>query len=125
MQDRLTEINRKNDFQKSEVAIDIEDENEGAGFMPEFFDEVGQIKTLISLIRLNIKSIQEAYNKQVWGSIDSPKNQKELEQLLEATNTAANQVRTRLNKMKQENSKLPAENPQKKNSNKHALNTFE
>jgi len=128
MQDRLTEINRKNDFQKSEVAIDIEDENEGAGFMPEFFDEVGQIKTLISLIRLNIKSIQEAYNKQVWGSIDSPKNQKELEQLLEATNTAANQVRTRLNKMKQENSKLPAENPQKKKTrtNMHStlLNKF-
>jgi hypothetical protein len=73
MQDRLTEINRKNAVQKSDVAIDIDDENDGAGFMPEFFDEVGQIKTLISLIRLNIKSIQEAYNKQVWGSIDSPK----------------------------------------------------
>jgi len=127
MQDRLTEINRKNDFQKSDVAIDIEDDNEGAGFMPEFFDEVGQIKTLISLIRLNIKSIQEAYNKQVWGSVDSPKNQKELEQLLEATNTAANQVRTRLNKMKQENSKLPAENTQKKTrTNMHStlLNKF-
>jgi t-SNARE complex subunit (syntaxin) len=55
------------------------------------------------------------------------KNQKELEQLLEATNTAANQVRTRLNKMKQENSKLPAENPQKKTrTNMHStlLNKF-
>jgi syntaxin 1B/2/3 len=126
MQDRLTEINRNKDVQKNEVAIDIDDD-EGAGLMPEFFDEVGQIKTLISLIRLNIKSIQEAYNKQVWGSIDSPKNQKELEQLLEATNTAANQVRTRLNKMKQENSKLPAENQQKKTrTNMHStlLNKF-
>eukprot|EP01103_Thecamoeba_quadrilineata_P018526 TRINITY_DN707_c0_g1_i1.p1 TRINITY_DN707_c0_g1~~TRINITY_DN707_c0_g1_i1.p1 ORF type:complete len:293 (-),score=56.31 TRINITY_DN707_c0_g1_i1:87-965(-) len=109
--DRLSEIKQT---QKPDVAIDIDEDNDGSAYMPEFFDEVGQIKTLISLIRLNIKSIQEAYNKQVWGSIDSPKNSKELEQLLESTNSAANQVRTRLNKMKQDNSKLPAENPQKK-----------
>jgi len=112
IQDRISEINHSK-APKSEVAIDIDEETDGS-LMPEFFDEVGQIKTLISLIRLNIKSIQEAYNKQAWGSIESPKNSKELEQLLESTNSAANQVRTRLNKMKQENSKLPAENPQKK-----------
>jgi len=110
--DRLSEI-KQAPKPGSEMAIDIDEDNDGM-HMPEFFDEVGQIKTLISLIRLNIKSIQEAYNKQVWGSIDSPKNSKELEQLLESTNSAANQVRTRLNKMKQDNSKLPAENPQKK-----------
>eukprot|EP01103_Thecamoeba_quadrilineata_P020582 TRINITY_DN8917_c0_g1_i1.p1 TRINITY_DN8917_c0_g1~~TRINITY_DN8917_c0_g1_i1.p1 ORF type:complete len:293 (+),score=67.74 TRINITY_DN8917_c0_g1_i1:65-943(+) len=95
-----------------EHTIDIDDEPEDVN-MPEFFEEVGQIKTLISLIRGNIKAIQEIYTKQSLNASDS-QNSKELEALLESTNSAATQIKTRLNKMKQETTSLSAENSQKK-----------
>jgi len=108
-----------------QVAIDVGDDlnEEEQAFMPEFFAEVGQIKTQMSLIRKNIKTIQDIYDKQPW-SIDNGQNQKisELEEILDSTNASSSQVRNKLKAMKAENDKLPAENAQKRiRTNMHAV----
>jgi len=59
------------------VAIDIDmsgADKAGAGneFMSDFFEEVGHIKSLMSQIRTNIKSIQDTYAKQNWTDSAQP-----------------------------------------------------
>jgi t-SNARE complex subunit (syntaxin) len=81
--------------------------------MPEFFEEVGQIKNLLSLLRNNVRLLQEIYHRQAV-TADFQKNSIEIERLLDSSNLTAGQIRTRLNKLKQETASLPAENPQKK-----------
>jgi len=89
--------------------------------MPEFFEEVGQIKTLMSLIRRNIKLIQDEYNKQAWNANETRKNEA-LEELLDSTNSAALQIRNKLKVMKAENDKLSGESAQKRiRSNMHNI----
>jgi len=78
----------------------------------------------MSLIRRNIKAIQEAYDKQSWTQVDASSNKglSELEELLDTTNASAANVRNKLRNMKQENDKLPAEDSQKKiRTNMHAV----
>lgn len=77
------------------------DDDSSDSVLPEFFEEVGQIKTLMSLIRRNIKSIQDIYLKQSI-SADSKLMTSELETLLDSTNASANQIRSKLKVMKQE-----------------------
>jgi t-SNARE complex subunit (syntaxin) len=87
--------------------------------MPEFFEEVGQIKNLMSLIRRNIKAIQDEYNK--LPSVDSKKNGP-LEELLDSTNSSALQIRNKLKAMKAENDRLPGDSAQKRiRSNMHNI----
>jgi t-SNARE complex subunit (syntaxin) len=97
MQNRLSELG------KGDTVIEMtefsEDDNNTA--LPEFFEEVGQIKTLMSLIRRNIKSIQEIYLKQSI-SADSKLMTSELGTLLDSTNASANQIRSKLKLMKKE-----------------------
>jgi len=110
MTDRIKDLGNKAD-----ISIDMGDEADesGAAFMPEFFEEVGQIKTLMSLIRRNIKLIQDEYNKQTWTTNESKKNDT-LDELLDSTNSAALQIRNKLKAMKIENEKLSAESAQKR-----------
>jgi len=114
IKDRLSELNRPGQL---EIVVDSNDDlTDGQGSLsPEFFEEVGQIRSLTSLIRRNVKSIEEAYNKQAWSSADknSQKTQ-ELEDLMESTNSAAIKVRTKLKTMKDANDALPSEDSQKK-----------
>lgn len=81
--------------------MDTFSEDSSDSILPEFFEEVGQIKTLMSLIRRNIKSIQDIYQKQSL-SADSKLMTSELETLLDSTNASANQIRSKLKLMKQE-----------------------
>jgi len=114
MSDRLSELNRTGGL---EVVVDSNDDlSETQGSLsPEFFEEVGQIRSLTSLIRRNVKSIEEAYNKQAWSSADKTSQKtEELEELMESTNSAASKVRTKLKVMKSANDALPSEDPQKK-----------
>jgi len=114
MQNRLAEINTK--AARTDVAVEIDDSamKEGAyPFMEEFFEEVTQIKALLSLIRKNIKAIQKAYNQQTYSVVDGAQPDSSLEQLLKSTSDAAQQVRTKLKKMDQEN-KLPEDTAQKR-----------
>jgi len=114
MSDRLSELNRTAPV---EVVVDSNDDlSETQGSLsPEFFEEVGQIRSLTSLIRRNVKSIEEAYNKQAWSSADkNSQKTDELEELMESTNSAASKVRTKLKVMKSANDALPGEDPQKK-----------
>eukprot|EP01103_Thecamoeba_quadrilineata_P001647 TRINITY_DN11491_c0_g1_i1.p1 TRINITY_DN11491_c0_g1~~TRINITY_DN11491_c0_g1_i1.p1 ORF type:complete len:296 (-),score=81.54 TRINITY_DN11491_c0_g1_i1:54-920(-) len=104
--------------EEPELVIEIdEDDTEGETIdeMPEFFEEVGNIKTLISLLRGNIKSIQNFHKND--DQDESQGKTRELESLLETTNTAASQIRTRLNKMKQENETLAPGTQKKTRSN--------
>jgi len=120
MSDRLSELNRKAPL---EVVVDSNDDlSETQGSLsPEFFEEVGQIRSLTSLIRRNVKSIEEAYNKQAWSSADkNSQKTDELEELMESTNSAASKVRTKLKVMKSANDALTGEDPQKKNTNSHS-----
>jgi len=101
MTDRLKDLGNKS--VQSDISIDMGDDTDesGAAFMPEFFEEVGQIKTLMSLIRRNIKSIQDIYLKQSI-SADSRLMTSELETLLDSTNASSNQIRSKLKIMKVE-----------------------
>jgi len=116
VKDRLSELNRPGQGSMEVVVESNDDISEGQGSLsPEFFEEVGQIRSLTSLIRRNVKSIQEAYNKQAWSSVDkSSQKTDELEELMESTNSAANKVRNKLKSMKAANEALPSEDPQKK-----------
>jgi len=130
MQNRLSEFKTSVQAEgktKAQVAVDMMSDDlneEERAFMPEFFAEVGQVKTAMSLIRRNIKAIQDAYDKQPWSSIDSNQSQgiSEFEELLDSTNAAASNVRNRLKAMKAENDKIPAENAQKRiRANMHSV----
>jgi len=121
MPDRLKDLGNKS--VQSDISIDMGDDTDesGAAFMPEFFEEVGQIKTLMSLIRRNIKLIQDEYNKQAWNANDTRKNEV-LEELLDSTNSAALQIRNKLKVMRAENDKLSGESAQKRiRSNMHNI----
>jgi len=121
MTERLKDLGNKS--VQSDISIDMGDDTDesGAAFMPEFFEEVGQIKTLMSLIRRNIKLIQDEYNKQAWNANDTRKNEV-LEELLDSTNSAALQIRNKLKVMRAENDKLSGESAQKRiRSNMHNI----
>jgi hypothetical protein len=65
--DRLNDLNvNRSPADKLEVVIDGGNdefgEDQGA-FNPEFFEEVGQIKMLMSLIRRHVKLISDAYTR--------------------------------------------------------------
>jgi len=100
MQSRLSELG------KGDVVIEMDtfsnnQDDPSDSMLPEFFEEVGQIKTLMSLIRRNIKSIQDIYQKQAL-SADGKLMTNELESLLDSTNSSANQIRNKLKVMKAE-----------------------
>jgi len=100
MQNRLSELG------KGDTVIEMDnfsspDDDSSDSVLPEFFEEVGQIKTLMSLIRRNIKSIQDIYQKQSI-SADSRLMTSELETLLDSTNASSNQIRSKLKIMKVE-----------------------
>jgi len=97
MQNRLSELGKGDTV----IEMDTFSEDSSDSILPEFFEEVGQIKTLMSLIRRNIKSIQDIYQKQSI-SADSKLMTSELETLLDSTNASANQIRSKLKLMKQE-----------------------
>jgi len=127
MQNRLSELSPSVQSER-QVSIDVgfsdELNPEEQAFMPEFFAEVGEIKSSMSLIRKNIKSIQDIYDKQPWSSLDSTQSQKisELEDLLDSTNAVSAQVRNKLKNMKTENDRLSSENAQKRiRTNMHAV----
>lgn len=91
--------------------VNHEDElDENATFMPEFFAEVGHIKNSLSIIRRNLKAIQDAYDRQAMNASQSG----ELDELMEATNEATGQVRSSLRKMKEETDEFDAANPHKR-----------
>lgn len=121
MADRLADLKGSINASKDDmVAIDIDMTNAdkaGAGneFMSDFFEEVGHIKSLMSQIRTNIKSIQDAYSKQNWTDMAQTGQQGDgLEELLRSTNLAATKVRNKLREMKMENDKCPPDSSQKR-----------
>jgi syntaxin 1A/syntaxin 1B/2/3 len=80
----------------------------GEEFMPEFFKEVGHIKSNMALIRRNIKAIEDSYGQQLLSANNdaSTKSSEELERLVNSTNEAANEIRNKLKSMDAENKKL-------------------
>jgi len=112
-QDRLSELNKPSGNVEI-VIVENNDTADGEGSLsPEFLEEVGQIRSMTSLIRRNIKSIQDTINKQ---SLSTDKNtQTVLDELFQSTNSSANKIRIKLKAMKEFNDKLPSEDPQKHN----------
>eukprot|EP01102_Stenamoeba_stenopodia_P011458 TRINITY_DN3522_c0_g3_i1.p1 TRINITY_DN3522_c0_g3~~TRINITY_DN3522_c0_g3_i1.p1 ORF type:complete len:304 (-),score=103.39 TRINITY_DN3522_c0_g3_i1:121-1032(-) len=122
MADRLADLKGSINASKDDmVAIDIDmtnaDKGAGAGneFMSDFFEEVGHIKSLMSQIRTNIKTIQDTYAKQNWVDVGQAAQPGEgLEELLRSTNLAATKIRNKLREMKMENDKCPPDSSQKR-----------
>jgi t-SNARE complex subunit (syntaxin) len=123
MADRLSDLKGSINASKDDmVAIDIDMANAekgvGAGneFMSDFFEEVGHIKSLMSQIRTNIKTIQDTYAKQNWVDVGAPGQTQgeQLEELLRSTNLAATKIRNKLREMKMENDKCPPDSSQKR-----------
>ena len=114
--------NRLSELGKGDTVIEMDNfsgpndtDDSSDSVLPEFFEEVGQIKTLMSLIRRNIKSIQDIYLKQSI-SADSRLMTSELETLLDSTNASANQIRSKLKIMKNEIDKSDDSNKRIKNN---------
>jgi len=114
MQNRLSELG-KGDTVLEMDNFSSSNDDASDSVLPEFFEEVGQIKTLMSLIRRNIKSIQDIYLKQSI-SADSRLMTSELETLLDSTNASANQIRSKLKIMKNEIDKSDDSNKRIKNN---------
>jgi len=113
MQNRLSELGKGDTVIEMDNFSSADDSSDSV--LPEFFEEVGQIKTLMSLIRRNIKSIQDIYLKQSI-SADSRLMTSELETLLDSTNASANQIRSKLKIMKNEIDKSDDSNKRIKNN---------
>jgi len=106
MQDRLAQLR-----QQVEVAPEDVEAGGGAGaveenYMADFFQEVEQIKSRLTLIRANVQKIKTAYDTGVWASVENQDDQPDLEALLNQNNKAASEVRDSLKKMKEENDAL-------------------
>jgi len=125
--DRIADLNiNRAPGDKVEVVIEGSDENieDQGSFNPEFFEEVGQIKSLMSLIRRNVKAISDAYARAMSSVEQNSQKNDELDELMKSTNAAASQVRTKLKQMKIENDALPPENSQKRmRTSMHSLLT--
>jgi syntaxin 1B/2/3 len=85
-------------------------EPQGEDFMNDFFKEVGAIKTSMSAIRRNIKSIEEKYVQALNSiSVDqSGKGGNELNSLMESTSAIVAEVRAKLENMKKSNTAFAA-----------------
>jgi len=120
--DRIADLNRTGQIEVVVERQNDQDDQDDQNLDPKFLEDVGKIKTLTSVIRRNVNSIKDAYNKQAWSSVDSNlQKSEELDTLLQDTNKSAGQVRNLLKRMKIENDLLSPEDPQKRNrSNLHA-----
>eukprot|EP00164_Ancoracysta_twista_P001034 GFYU01001347.1.p1 GENE.GFYU01001347.1~~GFYU01001347.1.p1 ORF type:complete len:303 (-),score=99.28 GFYU01001347.1:177-1085(-) len=116
MQDRLAELGLGGP-EPSAQRVDIE---EGPGdmggqttFMTEFFQEVGTIKASMSVIRRNIKLIEQKYSQALTAtSVDQGrKDHDELEKLMDETSASAQDLRTRLKNMDKANKEFVKKNP--------------
>jgi len=103
-----------------DMVVDDPDTEENAAFMPEFFNEVGQAKASMSLIRKNLKALQDTFDRQL-NSLTSS-NSQQMDELMESTNASVSQIRTVLKKIKDETDRLDASSPQKRiRSNMHSV----
>jgi len=120
--DRIADLNRTGQVEVVVERQGDQEDQDDQTLDPRFLEDVGKIKTLTSVIRRNVNSIKDAYNKQAWSSVDSNlQKSEELDTLLQDTNKSAGQVRNLLKRMKIENDLLSPEDPQKRNrSNLHA-----
>jgi len=87
--------------------IDGEPEEE---FMPEFYKEVGEIKTSMTAIRRNVKSIEDKYVLTL-NSINvdqGSKYEEDLQGMLDSTNRGFSELKKKLDLMKSNNDKFAA-----------------
>jgi t-SNARE complex subunit (syntaxin) len=122
MQDRFSDLKTGN--VQGEIRLDMvaddPDTEENAAFMPEFFNEVGQVKASMSLIRKNLKALQDTFDRQL-NSVAAP-NSQQMDELMEATNASVTQIRNALKKVKDETDRLDASSPQKRiRANMHSV----
>jgi len=115
MEDRLKELQKSNPAGAETSHEDIElglkgkdaqqQDGENSEFMNVFFQEVGVIKTTMSNIRRNIKSIEEKYVQSLTSiSVDQGgKSGNEIQQLIDDTNKQITNVRAKLEEMKKQN----------------------
>jgi t-SNARE complex subunit (syntaxin) len=126
IQDRFSDLNQGN-IQGGEVRLGLEpdveaDTEENAQFMPEFFNEVGQIKASMSLIRKNLKTLQDNFDKHWATASQNSSYSQQLDELMEATNASVVKIRTSLKKIKDETDFMDASNPQKRiRTNMHSV----
>jgi len=115
MEDRLKELQKSNPPGAETSHEDIElglkgkdaqqQDGENSEFMNVFFQEVGVIKTTMSNIRRNVKSIEEKYVQSLTSiSVDQGgKSGNEIQQLIDDTNKQITNVRAKLEEMKKQN----------------------
>eukprot|EP01101_Sappina_pedata_P009244 TRINITY_DN533_c0_g2_i1.p1 TRINITY_DN533_c0_g2~~TRINITY_DN533_c0_g2_i1.p1 ORF type:complete len:348 (+),score=115.99 TRINITY_DN533_c0_g2_i1:130-1044(+) len=114
MVSRLSELQASNEIAIEMQQMDATPAYDDDSDMPEFFSEISEIKSSMSVIRHNIKSIQDAYDKHSWSPSDTSSTLAELEELLDTTNAIASTIRNKLKQLRTENDDLSPEDPQKK-----------
>jgi len=107
-EEEMEEVSKKKKGKDKKKPKDEEEEEEmihGEGqaeeFMHDFFEDVNAIKNGMSLIRKNIRAIEETYGQSLVavGLEQGSKSSEDLEKLIDATNLAATDVRNRLKQM--------------------------
>jgi len=100
-----TKVEGEKDLELQELS---EKDSKETEFMKEFFQEVNAIKVGMGLIKRNIGQIEEVYGESIaaTNAEKGSKSSEELEKLIDATNLAARDVRTKLKEMDKENKKL-------------------
>jgi len=99
------EAGKKGKGKKGATGPDAGAGGEGEEFMSDFFQDVGAIKSSMTSIRRNIKSIEEKYVASL-NSISVDQGNKastELQELIEETNRTSQEVRSRLENLKVNN----------------------
>lgn len=114
MQDILGSVQDEDAETWSENAQrDVEAQLPGAAasenFMKDFFEDVSAIKADMSVIRRNLKSIEDSYLEQLLSTNTEGANKegKELEELIRSTEKSAKNIKTKLRDMHAQNKNLP------------------
>lgn len=103
MNDRLAEL--QGGGRGADIDIEIGPISGGSAFMQDFFDEVQEIKKIMSTIRYNIRQIEQNHGECLTAisAEQSRESSSRLENLMKETNGAASQVRNKLKTLDLEN----------------------
>jgi len=102
-----------------------DDEEEEDEFMKDFFREVKEVKQGMSVIRRNIRTIEETWSNSLHSvnADEGKRNSEQLEVIVDSTNLAASEVRNKLKDMDEQNKAMVKSNPKVKGSAQWRIRT--
>jgi len=96
-------------LEKGKLVQQGQSETSTSPFMKEFFDEVGDVKNKIGIIKRNIADIGKLHDKALTAIAKSKDDDADLDKLMEDTNALGFKVKNQLKRMEDQNKKNAAE----------------